>query len=161
MAANLAGEGKAFTKDFEKLLGSTTYANPKLIEEVINMLMTVSKAARKLAGDQPCIASIAHTYAAKLMRFHDWPILINMDWVDRFLVRVLHKIDMEVQIAFNAIYDQVCHAQTAAFIINKNIIVTLYVKLDSMFLGIVRNKVANFHLLVQLENNSTREIQNN
>ena len=49
MAANLEGEGKASTKNFEKLLGSTTYAKPKLIEEAINMLMAVSKVAMKLA----------------------------------------------------------------------------------------------------------------
>mmetsp|Transcript_45753 Transcript_45753/g.49399 ORF Transcript_45753/g.49399 Transcript_45753/m.49399 type:complete len:176 (+) Transcript_45753:710-1237(+) len=160
MSANLKREEKTSIKDFEKLLGIMTYAKPKLIKEAIQMLIVVAKVAIKLTGDQPCIASMGYTDAAELMRFHDRPIAINMDWVDRFLVRVLHVIDCEVQITFNAIYDQVYHAQTAISIINKKIIVTLYAKLDGMFLGIVRNKVSNFHLPVKLENILTREIQN-
>lgn len=103
---------------------------------------------------------MGYTYATKLMRLHDCPIAINMKLVERFFVKLLHKINMEVQIVFNAIYDQVCDAQTHSFIIDKSIIVTLFVEIKSMYVGLIQNKVAYFHLLVQLEKNSTREIQN-
>ena len=101
------------------------------------------------------------TYAAELMRFHDRPIAENMNHKYRFLVRVLHKINREVQIAFSSIYDQMCHTQTAAIIINKNIIAILYAKIKVMFRQIVQDQVADFHLPIELDNNSTREIQNN
>ena len=101
-------------------------------------------------------------YAAELICLHDCPIVVNMNWMDRFLVRVLHKTDMEVQIAFQSIYDQVCQAETTAFIINKDIIATLYAEIKIIFRQIVQNQVANFYLSVQLENNSTiREVQKN
>ena len=60
-----------------------------------------------------------------------------MDRIDRFLVRVLHKIDREVQLAFHAIYKQVYKAQIAAFSINRSIIVTLYTQIDTIFNQIV------------------------
>lgn len=78
--------------------------------------------------------------------------------MDRFLVRVLHKIDKEVQLAFRAICKQVCKAQIAAFSIDGSIIATLYTKIDKAFNQIVRSQVSDFHLLVELENNPTRMI---
>lgn len=120
-------------KDFDKLLGSTSYAEPTVTKEAIKMLVAVLKVAEKLAGDHPCIASMGYKYAAELVHYHSRPILENMSRKDRFLVRVLHNIDKEIQIAFGSIYDQVCHAQTAAFIINPSIIATLYKELNIMF----------------------------
>lgn len=43
MAVNLEGEGKMFVKDFNEILGSTAYAEPKIIEDVIKMLVEVLK----------------------------------------------------------------------------------------------------------------------
>ena len=104
-SASLEGERKASTKDLKIFLGITTYAKPKLIEEAIKILLAVTKLAMKLVGDQLCIALMGYTHAAELMCFHDQPIATNMDWVDRFLVKVLQAIDREVQIAFNVIYN--------------------------------------------------------
>ena len=53
LAAGLEGDGKTSIKDFNKILGSTTYAKPKVIEDASKMLEAVSKTAVKLAGDQP------------------------------------------------------------------------------------------------------------
>ena len=64
------------------------------------MLVEVSKKAVKLAGNQPCIASMGYTHALGLMSEQDQPIAENMERMDRFLVRVFHKIDREVQLAF-------------------------------------------------------------
>ena len=86
MAANLEREWKASIEDSDKLLGSTTYAKPKLTEDTIKMLMTVSTVAIKLAGDQLCIALMRYMYAAELMRFHDHPIAVNMNRLAKFLV---------------------------------------------------------------------------
>lgn len=58
MAANLEGEGKMSVEDFNKILGSTAYAEPKIIEDAIKTLVAVSKTTEKLAGDKPCIASM-------------------------------------------------------------------------------------------------------
>ena len=59
---------------------------------------------------------------------------------------------------FCAIYKQVVRAQSLAFQIDKSIISTLCDQIDIMFKKIMRNQVSNFHLPVELENNSTREI---
>lgn len=160
MAANLEGEWKTAVEDFDKILGSTIYVESKIIKEVIKMLTTVSKKIIKLAGDQPCIALMGYLYAAELMRYHDWPIEENMNRIDRFLVRVLHKINREVQLAFNAIYDQVYHVETSPFILSKKIIVVLYTEIKIIFRQIVCNQVSDFHLPIVLDNNSTREIRN-
>jgi len=135
----LEGERKSSVEDFDKLLGSIAYTEPTVTEEAIKLLVAVSKVAEKLAGDHPCIASMGYKYAAELMHFHSRSIAENMSCKDRFLVRVFHKIDTGSQIAFGSIYDQVCHPQTAAFIINLSIIATLYKELDIMFKQIVRN----------------------
>ena len=74
MVANLEGEGKASVEDFDKILGSTTYAEPKIITDAIKMLVAVSKREEKLAGDKPCIASVGYTYAAEFMGQLDQPI---------------------------------------------------------------------------------------
>ena len=165
MLANLEGEGEGegglSIKNFDKILDSTTYAKSKLIEDAMKMLVAVSKVAIKQAGYQPCIVLMGYTYTAELVRYHDWPITENTNSKDRFLVRVLHKINREIQIAFSSIYDQVCHARTIALIINKNIITTIYAEIKIMFRQIIQNKVADFHLPVQLENNSARGIKNN
>mmetsp|Transcript_63892 Transcript_63892/g.71524 ORF Transcript_63892/g.71524 Transcript_63892/m.71524 type:complete len:180 (-) Transcript_63892:819-1358(-) len=127
VSANLEGEGKISIKDFNKLLGSDVCAEPKTIEETVKMLETVAVAAKKLAGDHPCIASIGYRYAAKLMKVRARSIADNMSWgsLDSFLVRILHKVNQEMQISFGAIYDQVCDAQEAAFVINPTIITTI------------------------------------
>ena len=101
---------------------------------------------------------MGYTHAAALMSEQDQPIAKNMEQMDRFLVSVFHMIDREVHLAFRAIYKQVCKAQTTSFSIDRNIIVTLYAKIDTIFNQIVRNQVSDFHLPVELENNSTGEI---
>ena len=101
------------------------------------MLVAFSQTAVKLAGDQPCIASMGYTHAAALMSEQDQPIAENMERIDRFLMRVLHKIDREVQLAFRAIYKHVSKAQTAAFSISGSIIATLYTETDTIFNQIV------------------------
>ena len=105
-------------EDFNKLLGSDVCAKPTITDEAIKMLETVAMAAKKLAGDHPCIASIGYKYAAKLMKFWAWSIADNMNRpsLDDFLVRILHKVHQEIQLAFMAIYNQVCATQEAAFI---------------------------------------------
>ena len=104
METNLEGEGKTSLKNFKKILGSTAYAEPKIIEDAIKMLVAVLKTAEKLAGNKPCIASMGYTHAAELIGQLDQPIEENMNRIKRFLVRVLHRIDREVQLAFHAIY---------------------------------------------------------
>ena len=128
-------------EDFDKLLGTSAYAEPTIINEATKMLEAVAMVAKKLAGGHPCIASMGYKYAAKLMRLHTPPIAENMGrgCQDRFLVRVLHKVNQEMQIAFGSIYDQVCNAQEAAFIINPSIIATMYKELKKMFKQIVQN----------------------
>ena len=127
LAANT--EGKALIEDFEKLLSSNTYTEPLLAEEAVNMLAAVLNVAMKLAGGKLCIALMGYVYADKLMRLHDRPITVNKERVKRFLVKLLHKIDIKVQIVFNAIFDQVCNVQTVAFIIDGSIMDTLLIKI--------------------------------
>ena len=104
MAANLEGERKTAFEDFDKILGNVhTHTKPKIIQDAIKMLVAVSKMAVKLIGDQPCIASIEYSYAGELMGHHDWSIEENMNCIERFLIRVLHKINREIKLAFNAI----------------------------------------------------------
>jgi len=64
MAVNT--EGKLTTEDFEKLLGSNTYAKPTHAEEAINMLTAVSDVAMALTGGKPCIASMGYAYAVTI-----------------------------------------------------------------------------------------------
>ena len=154
----LKGDGKASIEDFNKILDCTTYAEPRVIEDASKMLEAVSKTAVKLASDHPCIALIGYTQAATLMSKMDQEILENMDCIDQFLVQLLHKIDREVQLAFRAIYKQVVWAQSSALHIDKSIISTLCDQIDTIFNQILRNQVSDFHLPVELENNSTREI---
>ena len=61
LAASLDCEDKMSVKGFNKILGSTAYAEPKVIEDAIKMLVAVSKRAVKLAGNIPCFASIGYT----------------------------------------------------------------------------------------------------
>ena len=114
-----------------------------------------------LAGGKPCIVLLRYAYATKLMRTHAWLITINKEQLERFHVRLLYKIDIKVQIAFNAIYDQVCNAQTNNFIIDKSIFNTLNRKIKKTFIGLIQNKVADFHLPTQLKIISTRRIKSN
>lgn len=62
---------------------------------VLNMVMA-------LAESKPCIAFMVYAYAAKLMWIHVQPITINKEQMDRFLVRLLYKIDTKNQIALNS-----------------------------------------------------------
>ena len=158
LTADLDSEGKTSIEDFNKILGSMAYAEPRMIEDAVKMLEAVSKMAVKLAGNHPCIILIAYTQAATLMSKMDWAIVEIMERIDWFLVRLLHKIDREVQLAFHTIYKQVIQAQSSAFRINKSIIATIYDQIDTIFNQIMRNQVSDFHLPIELENNSTREI---
>ena len=76
IAANLEGEGKASVEVFDKILGSTTYAEPKITTDAIKMLVAVPITEEKLAGDKPCIALAGYTYAAELMGQLDQPIIL-------------------------------------------------------------------------------------
>ena len=67
-------------------------------------------------------------------------------------------IDREVQLAFRAIYKQVVRDQSSLFRIDASIISTLCEQIDIILKKIMRNQVSDFHLPVELENNSTREI---
>ena len=67
-------------------------------------------------------------------------------------------IDREVQLAFRALYKQAVWAQPSLFQIDASIISTLCKQIDIIFKKIMRNQVSNFHLPVELENNSTRDI---
>ena len=100
-----------------------------------------------------CIASIGYKYAAELMKVRARSIADNMSQgsLDRFLVRILHKVNQEMQIAFGAIYDQVCDAQEATFFINPSIIATMFDELKKIFDQIVRHQVSDFLLPVSLD----------
>ena len=104
LAAGLDGEGKTSIEDFNEILGSTAYAEPKVIEDAVKMLEVVSKTAVNLAGDHPCIVSIGYTQVATFMSKMDQEILENMECIDPILVRLLHMIDREVQLVFCAIH---------------------------------------------------------
>ena len=158
LAAGLEGEGKTSIEDFNKVLGSMTYAEPKVIKDASKILEAVLKTVVKLAGDHPCITSIGYLLAATLMGTMDREIVENIDHTDQLLVRLLHMIDREVQLAFCAIYKQVVWAKSSAFRIDKSIISTLCDQTDIIFKKIMRNQVSDFHLPVELENNSTRKI---
>ena len=86
LAAGLEGHGKTLIEDFNKILGSTHYAKPKVIEDAAKMLKSVAKTAEKLAGDKPCIASIGYSLASKLMGTMDLKIVVNISCTNQFLV---------------------------------------------------------------------------
>ena len=111
----------------------------------------------KLAGDKPYIASIGYTLAAKRMADLDWQIVVNIQRTPRFLVRLLHTINSEVQLAFHAIYSQVIEAKETSFTIDESIISSLCKEINIIFAKIKRGQLADFNLPVHLENNSTRE----
>ena len=104
LAAELEGHGKTSIEDFDEILGSTYYAEPKVTEDAAKMLQSVAKTTEKLAGDKPCIASIGYSLASELMAKMDWQIVVNIKCTDQFLVRLLHTIDSEIQLTFQAIY---------------------------------------------------------
>ena len=87
MAANT--EGKAMTKDFEKLVCSNTYAKPMQAKEVINILTAVSNVVVALAGGKPCITLMGYAYVPKPMHTHTRLIVINKEQAERFLVKLL------------------------------------------------------------------------
>ena len=163
-SSNLEGEGQMSNKDFNKLLSSDVCAKPKITNEAIKMLETVAMAAEKLqlAGDHPCIASINYKYAAKLMEVWARSIADNMNRpsLDEFLVKILHKVNQEIQLAIMAIYDQLCCAQDAAFVINPTIVTTMFVELKKIFDQIVRYQVSDFLLPVSLDTTPSQENQN-
>ena len=78
LAAELNGHGKTSIKDFDEILGSTHYAKPKVAEDAAKMLQSVAKAAEKLVGDKPCIASIGYSLASELMAAMDRQIVVNI-----------------------------------------------------------------------------------
>ena len=160
--ANLEGEGKMSIEDFSKLLGSSACAEPTIIDEAVKMLETVAMVAKKLAGGHHCIASIGYKYAAELMIAWARSIADNMSRgsLDRFLVRILHKVNQEMQVAFWAIYVQVCDAQEAAFFINPSVIATIFYELRKMFDQIVRHQVSDFLFPVSLDTVSSQETKN-
>ena len=122
------------------------------------MLQSFAKVAEKLAGDKPCIASIGYSLASDFMVKMDRHIVVNIKRTDRFLVRLLHTIDSEVQLAFLATYNQVVEAQSSSFRIDASIISTLCQEIKTIFEKVMRHQVADFNLPVDLENNATREI---
>ena len=77
-----------------------------------------------------------------------------------FLVKILHKINQEIQLAFTAIYNQVCDAQEAAFVIEPTIVTTMFVKLNKMFEKIVLHQVSDFLLPVLLDLAPEQETHN-
>ena len=112
--ANLEGEGTPHVKNYNKVLGSIAYTEPKIIEDAIKMLVAVLKTTVELTGNQPRIASTRYTYAAVLMGDLDQPIEENMNHIDIFLVRLLHNIDREVQLAFLNRYTRHRHQRLAS-----------------------------------------------
>ena len=106
------------------------------------MLQSVAKTAEKLAGDKPCIASIGYTLDAKRMADLDRQIVMNIQRTPRFLVCLLHMINSEVQLAFNAIYSQVIEAQETSFTIDKSIISSLCKEINTIFVKVKRGQVA-------------------
>ena len=82
-SAGLEGQGKTSREDFDKILGSTHYAEPKVAEDVAKMLQSVAKVAEKLAGDKPYIASIGYSLASDLMAKMDRQIVVNIKRTDR------------------------------------------------------------------------------
>ena len=68
-----------------------------------------------------------------------------------FLVKLLHKINQEIQLAFMATYNQVCDAQEAAFILEPTIIYTMFEEMGKMFNQIVRNQISDFLLPASLD----------
>ena len=157
LSVELEGQGKTSREDFNKILGSTHYAEPKVAEDAAKMLQSVAKTAVKLAGNRPCIASIGYTLAVKRMVDLDWQIVVNIQRTLQFLVRLLHTIDSEVQFAFHAIYSHVIEAQETSFTIDGSIISSLCKEINIIFAKVKRGQVADFNLPVDLKNNSTRE----
>ena len=86
LAAGLEGHSKTSIEDFNKILGSSHYAKPTLVEDAAKMLESVSKTAEKLASDKPCIALIGYSLASELMVTMDRQIVENISCTNRFLV---------------------------------------------------------------------------
>ena len=78
----LEGHSKTSIEDFDKILGSTHYTEPKVAEDAAKMLQSVAKTAEKLAGDKPYIASIGYSLASELMATIDRQIVVNIKRTD-------------------------------------------------------------------------------
>ena len=89
----------------------------------------------------------------------DQQIVVNIKPTNWFLVWLLHTINSEVQLAFQAIYSQVVKAQSSS--LDTSIIATLYKEIKTIFKKVMRYQVADFNLPADLKNNSTREILKN
>ena len=85
--------------------------------------------------------------------------IMNRPNQSNFLVKILHKINHEIQLAFMAIYNQVCYAQEASFVLDSTIITTMFEELDKMFNKIVQHQIANFLLPVSLDMAPDQETQ--
>ena len=133
LSAGLEGQGKTFRENFDKILGSMHYAKPKVAEDAAKMLQSVAKTAEKLAGGKFCIASIGYLLASELIADMDRQIVVNIRHTNQFLVRLLHTIDSEVQLAFQAIYSQVVEVQSSSFQIDASIISTLCKEIKIIF----------------------------
>ena len=104
------------------------------------MLLATAKIAKELAGG-PCIASLGYANAAVLLEEYDQIVTRFLDQDSKFLLKLLHKVDLHTRMVAQSFADDVEKGGDAPFEINDRYLKDLELDNEQIFHKIRRQEV--------------------